>query len=69
MNRNSDLPVLLSARHLIDQFGVSRPMAYHLLNREDLPVVAIGRRRFLVRDAFCHWLETQAQNGGELGDK
>lgn len=49
-------PELMSARHLVDA-GLSRQISYQLLGRSDMPVVAIGRRKFMVRDRFFAWLE------------
>ena len=46
----------------IQAMGFSRPMAYQLLNREDMPVVKIGRRKYLHRDLFERWLEEQARH-------
>jgi len=53
------LPALLDAKHL-QSCGLSRSMAYHLLNREDLPVVRIGKRVFMNRDLFFRWMDEQA---------
>ena len=44
----------------IQAMGMSRSMAYQLLNRRDLPVVVIGGRKFMHRDLFLKWLEAQA---------
>jgi len=54
------LPALLSAKHLQD-CGVTRSMAYQLLNREDMPVVRIGERLFMNRDLFFDWMDSQAR--------
>lgn len=40
--------------------GFSRSMAYELLNREDMPVVKIGSRRFMNAELFREWLREQA---------
>ena len=40
--------------------GFSRPMAYQLLNRNDVPVVVIGGRKFVHAKLFDEWLEQQA---------
>ena len=53
-------PNLLSARHL-QAFGMSRAMAYQLLNRADMPSVRIGERLFMNRDLFFQWMDTQAR--------
>lgn len=46
--------------HELQQDGFSRSMAYQLLNREDLPTVQIGNRRFIHRELFQEWLRDQA---------
>ena len=54
------LPALLSAKHL-QSCGVTRSMAYQLLNRDDMPVIRIGERLFMNRDLFFEWLDGQAR--------
>jgi hypothetical protein len=56
------LPTLLSAKHL-QACDVTRSMAYHLLNREDMPVVRIGGRLFMNRDLFFQWVDGQSRMG------
>lgn len=55
-----DATVLLSESDR-KKYGISRSMWYRLLNREDLPVVKIGGRKFLHRDLFERWLAEQAK--------
>lgn len=57
INRD-DFPMLMCAAD-IQAIGLSRPTAYQLLNREDLPVVTLGRRRYMNRDRFFAWLDEQ----------
>ena len=59
-NPRAALPALLSAKHL-QSCGVTRSMAYQLLNREDMPVIRIGERLFMNRDLFFEWLDGQAR--------
>ncbi len=40
--------------------GFSRQMAYQLLNREDVPTIQIGKRKFVHRELFQEWLRSQA---------
>ena len=43
-----------------ERLGISRPMAYDLVNRADFPAIRIGERRILVPvEAFEKWLEAQ----------
>lgn len=67
MDKHVFLPMLLSAKHLV-QMGFSRTLAYQLLNRDDLPVVVFGRRRFMLREGFDHWLAEQSQGGRNNDD-
>ena len=53
-----DFPLLMSAKDL-QRVGVTKTMAYQLLNREDIPVVCIGGRKFVNRDKFFQWLDSQ----------
>ena len=50
---------LLSASDL-QEMGMGRSMVYQLLNRADLPVVQIGKRKFMHREKFLEWLAGQA---------
>ena len=60
----TSVPELIDVHDLQSQFGLSRSMAYQLLSRRDLPVVVIGRRRFMHRDLFALWLAEQASGQG-----
>ncbi|MCM1330701.1 MAG: helix-turn-helix domain-containing protein [Ruminococcus sp.] len=60
-------PEMLTAEDL-QNFGFTRSMAYAFLNREDVPVIRIGKRKFIRKEKFVEWLEEQERkNGG--GDK
>ena len=48
-------PEILSAKDLQDM-GFSRSMSYALFNREDIPVIRIGKRKFIRRERFMEWL-------------
>ena len=53
-------PMLMSAKHL-QMVGFSRDHSYALLNRSDVPVIPMGKRRFVNRDLFFKWLDAQAE--------
>lgn len=58
---NEDLkhtPEILSAKDLQDM-GFSRSMAYALFNRDDVPIIHIGKRKFIRREKFLEWLAEQ----------
>ena len=54
-NRKNSTPEILSAKDLQDM-GFSRSMSYALFNREDIPVIHIGKRKFIRRERFMEWL-------------
>ena len=61
---NDDLkhtPEILSAKDLQDM-GFSRSMAYALFNRADVPVIHIGKRKFIRREKFIEWLAEQERS-------
>ena len=61
---NEDLkhtPEILSAKDLQDM-GFSRSMAYALFNRADVPVIHIGKRKFIRREKFLEWLAGQERS-------
>lgn len=58
MNSRENLPMMLSANE-IQTMGFTRTMAYSILNREDVPVVKIGSRKFIQRDKFFDWLDSR----------
>ena len=54
-DRKNSIPEILSAKDLQDM-GFSRSMSYALFNREDIPVIRIGKRKFIRRERFMEWL-------------
>lgn len=62
MNERNTTPEMLTAEDL-QNFGFSRSMAYNFLNREDVPVIRIGKRKFIRREKFYEWLVEQERSG------
>ena len=60
-NKKSNTPEILSAKDLQDM-GFSRSMSYALFNRDDVPVIHIGKRKFIRREKFLEWLAEQERN-------
>ena len=58
MYENNNTTEMLTAEDL-QNFGFSRSMAYAFLNREDVPVIRIGKRKFIRKEKFLAWLEEQ----------
>ena len=62
--RKIDYPEMMTAEDL-QNFGFTRSMAYAFLNRKDVTVIRIGKRKFIRREKFYEWLEIQERSGGE----
>ena len=60
--RKNEFPEMLTAEDL-QNFGFTRSMAYAFLNREDVPVIKIGKRKFIRKEKFYEWLEEQERRG------
>ncbi|MBD5528792.1 MAG: DNA-binding protein [Lachnospiraceae bacterium] len=63
--RKNEFPEMMTAEDL-QNFGFTRSMAYAFLNREYVPVIKIGKRKFIRKKKFYEWIEAQEQKrGGE----
>lgn len=63
-NKKSNAPEVLSAKDLQDM-GFSRSMSYALFNRKDIPVIHIGKRKFIRREKFLEWIAEQEKANEE----
>ena len=59
--RKNEFPEMLTAKNL-QNFGFTRSMAYAFLNRGDVPVIRIGKRKFIRKEKFYEWLEAQERS-------
>ncbi len=51
-----ELPVTLNAQNIQNVLGISRAMAYNLLNSENFPTLKIGSRKIVPKDLFIKWV-------------
>ena len=58
MKNNFELPMMMSAKDL-QSMGFSRSMAYRLLQGDLIPVICIGKRRFIRHETLLKWLAEQ----------
>ena len=63
-DRKNSTPEILSAKDL-QEMGFSRSMSYALFNREGIPVIHIGERKFIRREKFLEWLAEQERTDRE----
>lgn len=55
----------LSVDELAQELGISKPLAYNLIKRNDFPSLRISERRIVIPvDALKLWLNEQAAVGG-----
>ncbi|MBR3742167.1 MAG: hypothetical protein IKN04_17220 [Clostridia bacterium] len=59
--KEKEVPVLVGWRVWCESFGGTKAMFYRLVNREDVPAVSIGGRKFLLRDGLEKWLAEQSE--------
>ena len=60
-----EMPAMITAADL-QRFGISRPIAYQLINRPDMPTVKIGRRMFIPKDKFLSWLDENCKTKSSI---
>lgn len=60
-----ELPVMLNSIDIASCLGISRPMAYILLNREDFPTLKVGGRLIVNKYAFIRWIEENTRKQTE----
>lgn len=51
------LPIILSAKDISQILKISKPSAYDLMEREDFPLIRLGRTKRVLRDEFFSWLK------------
>ena len=53
----------LSVHQLAEQLGVSHPIAYEIVKRNDFPSITIGRRIIIPYSGLEKWLAEQSVSG------
>ena len=56
MNNRFEMPMMMSTKDL-QAMGFGRGMAYRLLRGDIVPVVTIGKRRFIRQTTLFDWLD------------
>lgn len=57
-----DYPIILTANDISKILKISKPTAYVLMDREDFPVIRIGRCKRVLRDNFFKWLSNEGES-------
>ncbi|AMR82811.1 helix-turn-helix domain-containing protein [Bacillus thuringiensis] len=53
----TDYPIMLKVAHVAEVLGISPRKAYDIMDQKGFPLVKIGRKKVVPRDAFFNWLE------------
>ncbi|PGZ46106.1 DNA-binding protein [Bacillus anthracis] len=53
----NDYPIMLKVDHVAEVLGISQRKAYEIMDQKGFPLVKIGRKKVVPRDAFFNWLE------------
>jgi predicted DNA-binding transcriptional regulator AlpA len=54
-------PLVLTAKEISLILKISKPSAYEVMNRNDFPLIKIGRCKRVLRDEFFLWLMNQQE--------
>lgn len=52
----NNLPDIMSANDLLDVLPLSRSGIYQMINSEGFPVIKIGKRKLIPKEALLKWL-------------
>ncbi|MCR5168164.1 MAG: helix-turn-helix domain-containing protein [Oscillospiraceae bacterium] len=67
MNNRFEMPMMMSAKEL-QTMGFGRGMAYRLLRGDIVPVVTIGKRRFIRQTTLLDWLDEKERSSGKKAE-
>ncbi|WP_238458156.1 helix-turn-helix domain-containing protein [Alkalihalobacterium alkalinitrilicum] len=56
---SNDYPYILTATHISEIMGISKRVAYEIMDYKDFPLIRIGRTKRVKRESFFRWLEQQ----------
>ena len=59
-----DLPLFLNANLVAQVLGVSPSSGYELMHEPGFPVLRVGNRMVVPKDAFIRWVESHTGGGG-----
>lgn len=54
-----DYPLILTADHVAEIMGISKRVAYQLMEYKGFPLIRLGRLKRVNRDSFFQWLDSQ----------
>ncbi|OOR30272.1 helix-turn-helix domain-containing protein [Bacillus cereus] len=56
----NDYPIMLNVKHVGEILGIAQRTAYDIMDQNGFPLMRIGRKKVVPREAFFNWLERSA---------
>ncbi|MCQ6527887.1 helix-turn-helix domain-containing protein [Bacillus mycoides] len=56
----NDYPIMLKVDHVAEILGVSPRKAYDIMDQKGFPLVRLGRKKVVPKEAFFNWVERSA---------
>ncbi|OOR10201.1 DNA-binding protein [Bacillus cereus] len=56
----NDYPIMLKVDHVAEVLGISQRKAYDIMDQKGFPLVKIGRKKVVPKEAFFNWVERSA---------
>jgi excisionase family DNA binding protein len=53
-------PLILNAAHIAEIMGVSKRIAYEIMEYKGFPLVRVGRLKRVNKESFFNWLDSQS---------
>ena len=67
-NSYDDLPLFLNADMVAKVLGVSSSTSYELMHEPDFPVLNVGSRMVVPKEAFIQWVTKHTEGGVRKND-
>jgi excisionase family DNA binding protein len=61
--KKEDYPMVMQVEHVAEVLDISKRVAYELMERQDFPLIRVGRLKRVNRDSFFQWLEGANEKG------
>ncbi|HBZ80946.1 MAG TPA: DNA-binding protein [Brevibacillus sp.] len=60
---NTELPIILTAKHIANYLHISERRAYELMDLKSFPLIRLGRSKRVNRESFMRWLLENENTG------
>jgi hypothetical protein len=56
MKTQQDFPIVMKAQDVADAMGISKRLAYNVMELPDFPAIPMRKIKLVARDSFFEWL-------------